>query len=164
MRAEKIYHVSHYFGIKRLKPIAKVFDVLNYLVHNSYIPSGCTIGKDSIFAYGGISVVIHPGAKIGNHCMICQGVTIGGKSGGDFVPVIEDNVFVGPGVVILGNVKIGHDSIIGANAVVLEDVLPYSVVGGIPARLLSTINKENFESKYHHYYGPLNYAPDKPGI
>jgi serine O-acetyltransferase len=48
-------------------------------------------------------------------------------------------VDIGCGVCILGNVRVGHDSIVGANAVVLADVPPWSVVGGIPARVLKRL-------------------------
>ena len=67
--------------------------------------------------------------------IIGQGITIGGRNGIKEVPVIEDNVFISAGARILGNVNIGHDSIIGTNAVVLRDIPPYSVVAGVPEKL-----------------------------
>ena len=55
------------------------------------------------------------------------------------LPTIQDRVDLGCGVVVLGNVTIGHDSVIGANAVVLNDVPPHSVAVGAPARVVKTI-------------------------
>lgn len=55
--------------------------------------------------------------------------------------VIEDNVWIGDKATILAGVKIGYGSIVGANAVVTKDVPAYSIVGGIPAKVLRTINK-----------------------
>jgi len=55
------------------------------------------------------------------------------------IPVIEDRVDMGCGVCVLGNVIVGHDTIIGANAVVVVDVPPYSVVVGVPGRVIKTL-------------------------
>ena len=53
--------------------------------------------------------------------------------------MIEDNVWIGDKVTILANVKIGHNSIIGANSVVTKDIPPYTVVGGIPAKVIQKL-------------------------
>lgn len=55
------------------------------------------------------------------------------------IPIIEDRVDIGCGVCVLGNVVIGHDSIIGSNAVVLADVPPYSVAVGLPAKVVKNL-------------------------
>ena len=54
--------------------------------------------------------------------------------------IIEDNVWIGDKATILAGVKIGFGSIVGANSVVTKDVPPYSIVGGVPAKILSTLN------------------------
>lgn len=56
------------------------------------------------------------------------------------LPIIEDRVDIGAGVCLLGQIRIGHDSIIGANAVVLNDIPPYSVAVGSPARVVKVLN------------------------
>jgi serine O-acetyltransferase len=119
-------------------------------MRNSCIPAGAEIGRHTYFAYGGIALVIHPRVKIGNHCLIGQGITIGGRSGLKEVPIIEDRCTLGAGCRILGDISIGHDSIIAPNAVVTKSVPPYSVVAGVPGRIINTITKENFE-KYKSY-------------
>ena len=55
------------------------------------------------------------------------------------LPTIEDRVDIGCGAVLLGNITVGHDSVIGANAVVLKDVPPLSVAAGVPARVVKTL-------------------------
>ena len=55
------------------------------------------------------------------------------------LPTIEDRVDIGCGAVLLGDITIGHDSVIGANAVVLKDVPPQSVAAGVPAKVVKTI-------------------------
>ena len=107
-----------------------------YYLHNSYVPYEADIGEGSTFGYGGIGVVIHRSSRIGRHCLISQGVTIGGRSGQEGAPVIGDFVRIGAGAKILGNIRIGDFAVIGANAVVVKDVAPGAVVAGVPAREL----------------------------
>jgi acetyltransferase-like isoleucine patch superfamily enzyme len=57
--------------------------------------------------------------------------------------IIEDNVWIGEGVCILPGVRIGRNAVIGANAVVTKSVPPFSVVAGIPARVIRNLSKEN---------------------
>ncbi len=77
-------------------------------------------------------VVVHPEAIIGPNCLLFQQVTVGtGPRPG--VPTLGGHVDVGPGAKILGGVVIGDNAIIGANAVVLNDVPAGSVAVGIPA-------------------------------
>jgi serine O-acetyltransferase len=89
-----------------------------------------------MLAHGGNGVVIHPRARVGRNVIIHQQVTIGGsgKSGG--VPVIEDDVYLGAGCKVLGDVTVGHNSLVGANAVVTKSVPPRCIVAGVPARVI----------------------------
>jgi serine O-acetyltransferase len=77
-------------------------------------------------------VVVHPDARIGPNCVLFQQVTIGtGPRPG--VPSLGGHVDVGPGAKILGGVRIGDHAVIGANAVVLDDVPPNAIAVGVPA-------------------------------
>ena len=125
--------------------LPKFFNLLIRLVHNSAVFSETKIGKNTIFAYGGIGVVIHKRTIIGESCNIGSNVTIGGKSHSKDVPVIGDNVFIATGAKILGPVKIGNNSVIGANAVVLKDIPDNCVAAGIPAKVLKyNINPKDY--------------------
>lgn len=119
-----------------LKPIAKFVYYLQCIISNSSVPHSVKIGAGSKFAYGGIGTVIHARVEIGEHCIIGQGITIGGRSKHYQVPVIGNNVYIGAGSRILGPIKIGDNSIIAPNAVVIEDVRPNTIVGGIPSRVI----------------------------
>ena len=81
--------------------------------------------------------------RIGNDCLIYQGVTLGGVSldKGKRHPTLEDGVVVGAGAKILGNITIGKGSKIGANSVVVKDVPPNSTAVGIPAKCVSSNNR-----------------------
>lgn len=94
------------------------------------------------------NVVIHGDAIIGDNCNISQGITIGVSNAGlkAGVPKIGNNVFLGPGACIFGNIAIGHHVTIGANAVVTGDVPDYHTV----LSPLSTMINKDLSSFYIH--------------
>lgn len=88
----------------------------------------------SLAHYG--SIVVNGNSRIGRNARIHSGVNVGEVSGK--APRIGDNVYVGPGAKLFGDIVIGDRAIIGANAVVNRDVPADSVVGGIPARVIDS--------------------------
>ena len=80
-------------------------------------------------------------AKIGDNCWINQQVTIG-YNGESNPPVIGNNVMITCGAKVLGNITIGDGAVIGANAVVVRDVEPGAIMGGIPAHRIVTDRKK----------------------
>ena len=81
---------------------------------------------------------------IGDDVQIRHNVTLGLAHHGaplTTLPIIEERVLIGAGACVLGPVTIGHDSIIAANAVVTRDIPPYSLVGGIPGKVLRTLEE-----------------------
>jgi serine O-acetyltransferase len=153
--AIKIYKLSNKLYKRNYKRLSYMVDKINLILRNSSIPGSCEIGENTRIAYGGIGVVIHAEAKIGKNCMIGQGITLGKQLGKVGVPEIEDNVYIAAGVRIIGKIKIGHDSIIAPNSVVIKDVEPYSIYSGIPARKINSITKTNIEK--YRVYGIQNY-------
>lgn len=87
--------------------------------------------------FGG--VVINKGANIGCNVNIANGVTIGSSNRGKKMglPTIGNNVWIGSGAKVIGNIKIGDNSLIAPNAVVIDDVPDNCCVGGIPAKIIS---------------------------
>jgi serine O-acetyltransferase len=106
------------------------------------IGSGLYIGH-----FGGIFV--SGGVVIGNNLNISQGVTLGQQNRGGRMghPIIGNNVYIAPGAKIIGRVQIGDFAAIGANAVVVNDVAPYTGVGGIPARPISDTGSEGYVNR-----------------
>ena len=81
-------------------------------------------------------IVVHARVKMGRNVFLSHCVTIGGRSGRPDVPTIKDNVYIAPGAKVLGNIVVGEGSVIGANAVVIRDVPPRSIVAGVPAKVI----------------------------
>ena len=100
------------------------------------IHPGAAIGK-GLFIDHGMGVVIGETSVVGDNVTIFQGVTLGGtgKERGKRHPNIGDNVVLGTGAKILGNITVGDNSYIGANAVVIKDVPHNSTVVGVPGRI-----------------------------
>ena len=103
--------------------------------------SGTKIGNNVNLGYGGLGIVIHERAVIGDNVNIGTCVTIGGTTKKYGVPVIGDNTIISSGAKILGPIQIGKNCVIGANAVVIDDIPDNCLAVGIPARII----KENIE-------------------
>lgn len=106
------------------------------------IHPAATIGN-GIFIDHGVGLVIGETAEIGDNCVLYQGVTLGGtgKETGKRHPTLEEGVMVSAGAKVLGPVRIGEHSKIGAGSVVLKDVPPYSTVVGVPGRVVKQDGK-----------------------
>lgn len=84
------------------------------------------------------NIVVNGNAKIGKNCRIQEGVTIGATNGKKEAPTLGDNIFIGSGAKIIGNIKLADDIAIGANACVVKDVKEKAItIGGIPAKKIS---------------------------
>ncbi len=121
------------------------------------IHPGAVIGN-SLFIDHGMGVVIGETAIIGDNVTFYQGVTLGGtgREKGKRHPTIGNNVVIGAGAKILGNITIGDNSYIGANAVVIKDVPHNSTVVGVPGRITKQDGKKIDISLDHiHVLDPL---------
>jgi serine O-acetyltransferase len=133
-----LYRIGNYLYKHRIPLLPRLIDLLIRLVHNCAVFSETNIGATTKLAYGGIGVVIHKRCIIGKRCLIGQNVTIGGRSKHESVPVIGNDCYIAAGAKVLGPITIGSNVVIGANAVVLNDVPDGCVVVGIPARIIRT--------------------------
>lgn len=98
------------------------------------IPPG-VFGPELYIAHYG-SIVINSGVRVGARCQIHSATNIGVGADGR-VPVIGDDVYIGPGAVLYGGIQVGSGSAIGANAVVNADVPAGTTVAGVPAKVIS---------------------------
>lgn len=120
-------------------PLSMVHRMLTWwveLIGGVHLPYIVRLGRRvRIWHHGGI--VLHA-RSIGDDVHIRHGTTFGIASRDQLraIPTIEDRVDIGCGACVLGNVTIGHDSFIGANAVVVSDIPPFSTAVGVPARVI----------------------------
>ncbi|MCM0647410.1 serine O-acetyltransferase [Clostridium swellfunianum] len=142
LNAIVFYRFARKLYLFNIPLLPKLIKLIIFLLYNSSIPYEVRIGRGTKFGYGGIGVVIHKKAVIGDNCTISQNVTIGGRSGLTELPIIGNNVYIGAGAVILGNVKIGNNVVIGANAVVIKDIPDNAVAVGVPAKVIKYNNSK----------------------
>ncbi|MGI6594626.1 MAG: serine O-acetyltransferase EpsC [Christensenellales bacterium] len=137
VRALYRHRRANWFFKRGHKLIARIISQRTKKITGIEIHPGATIGK-GVFIDHGTGIVIGETSIIGDNCILYQGVTLGGtgKETGKRHPTLENNVMISAGATVLGAVTIGEHSKVGAGAVVLNDVPPYSTVVGIPGRVV----------------------------
>lgn len=139
-----IYRVGNWFYKKNFKSLAKLFSWSNRLLFSTWLPSSIMAGKNFVLGYWGLGIVIHSNSTFGDNCQINQNVTIGRNLGDIKVPEFGNNVYVGAGSVIFGEITIGDNVIIGANSVVNKSIAPNSIVAGNPFKVIGNTNGLNY--------------------
>ena len=129
-RAHWCYEHNHMFLARLISQIGR---------HRTGIEihPGAKIGRRLVIDHG-MGIVIGETAEIGDDCLIYHGVTLGGtgKDSGKRHPTIGNNVLIGTGAKVLGPLKIGDNSRVAANSVVLRDIPPDSTAVGVPAKVV----------------------------
>ena len=137
------HRIAHFFYKMRLFFFARLVSQISRQMTGIEIHPGAQIGQ-GFFIDHGMGVVIGETAIIGDNVLLYQGVTLGGTGldKGKRHPTIGNNVVIGTGAKVLGNIIIGDNSYIGANAVVIKDVPPNSTVVGVPGRVTKQDGKK----------------------
>lgn len=128
----KFYRAMRWLDIHHLRVFAKIVSRLIYILFNCSIPVTTQL-EEGVEIVHGIGIVLHQYSIIGRGTKIYQNVTIGNANG----PKIGENCIIGSGACILGDIIIGNNVKIGANAVVLTDVPDNCTAVGVPARIIS---------------------------
>ncbi len=142
-KAVRRHRRAHWLWKHNMKLIARIVSQRTRKKTGIEIHPGATIGE-GFFIDHGMGVVIGETAEIGNNVTIYQDVTLGGtgKDVGKRHPTIGDNVVIGAGAKVLGPFKVGAGAKIGASAVVLKEVPPFSTVVGNPGRVVRQNNQK----------------------
>lgn len=151
------HRVAHFFYKIRLFLLARLISQVCRHITGIEIHPGAKIGK-RFFIDHGMGVVIGETSIVGNDVLLYQGVTLGGTGleRAKRHPTIGNNVVIGAGAKVLGNITIGDNSYIGANAVVIKDIPPNSTVVGVPGRITKQDGKKIDISLDHiHILDPI---------
>lgn len=131
------YRLSHWLWTHRCKFWGRFVSHLGRFMTGIEIHPGAQIGR-GFFIDHGMGVVIGETAEIGDNCTLYHGVTLGGTSWAKEKrhPTLGDNVIIGSGAKILGPFKVGDNSKVGSNSVVVKEVPESATVVGIPGRVV----------------------------
>lgn len=137
LHAVWIHRISHWLWLREVKFLARALSQFARSITGIEIHPGAQIGR-GLFIDHGMGVVIGETAIVGDEVTLYHGVTLGGTSlsKGKRHPTIGDRVTIGAGAKVLGNITIGSDSRIGANAVVVKPAPENSVIVGVPGQIV----------------------------
>ncbi len=143
MSPVRLWYISTKLYARGYELPAKLIKLLIYFVYHAVLPYQAIIERDVQLEHYGLGVVIHPNVTLGHGVRIFQHVTIATRTwvGSPARIVVEDNVLIGAGAVIISRpdegMVIGQGSSVGANAVVTKDVPANAVMVGVAATPLA---------------------------
>jgi serine O-acetyltransferase len=117
----KAYRAMNWLWRKHIPVLPTLIRFYIRVVFSMDISPKMKVGKNVVFAHNGLGCVFNSKSIIGDNVWIFPNVTLAARDNRGR-PIIEDNVFIGPGAIIIGGVKVGKGATIGANSVVLNDV------------------------------------------
>jgi serine O-acetyltransferase len=137
LQALLFHRLAHWLYIIGIPFIPRLISHIARFLTGIEIHPGAAIGH-GVFIDHGMGVVIGETAIVGDYALIYQGVTLGGtgKESGKRHPTLGENVVVGAGAKVLGNLQIGNNVRIGAGSIVLRDVPSNCTVVGVPGRII----------------------------
>ena len=150
VKAVLFHKIAHFFCIAKFDLVARIISQFSRFLTGIEIHPKAKIGKN-LFVDHGMGVVIGETSEIGDNVTIYHSVTLGGISPSidsneqrnmKRHPTLKNNVVVGSGAQVLGPIIVGENAKIGANAVVTKDVPENSVMVGIPAKNMGTVQTD----------------------
>ncbi len=138
-QAKILYRIAHFFENKKLHIFAQIITRISIVLNSIEISPKAKLAKSVVISHG-LGTVIGQGVTIGDNVWIRQNVTIGQKYSEidslNIYPTIKNNVQIGSGAVILGDIVVGENVIIGANSVVTKSIPDNCIVAGVPCKII----------------------------
>lgn len=127
------------------RPAARIIEIAIRLVFSAALPADARIHRSVHFAHNAMAVVLNSLVVIEENCHVGSHVVMGGKFPVVGAPHIKSGVTIHAGAKLIGAITIGKGCVIGANAVVVKDIPPHSVVVGVPGEVIKQgINPEDY--------------------
>lgn len=147
----RLHRLSSWFARANLGALSRAVDGVSRLIFAASLPGRARVGARVYFHHSGLGVVVNTLSVIEDDCEIGVHVVLGGRAPEVGAPHLERGVIVHAGARIIGPVRIGAGAVIGANAVVLEDVPSGALAAGVPA----TIRRLGLDARaYAHKASP----------
>lgn len=159
LHALLMHRVAHKLYKKEIPLLPRIISNISRVITGIEIHPGAQIGKQ-FFIDHGMGVVIGETTIIGDNVLVYQGVTLGGtgKETGKRHPTLKNDIVVGSGAKILGNITIGNNVRVGAGSVVIENVPDDSTVVGIPGRVVVHKGQKNHNLQHNVIPDPIKDA------
>ncbi len=158
-----LYRISKFLLKLRIPFVPRAISQFARFITGIEIHPGVRIGR-GLFIDHGMGVIVGETTIIGDNVTLYQGVTLGGtgKEKGKRHPTIGNDVVIGAGAKVLGNISIGDNSYVGANAVVIKDVPPNSTIVGVPGRITKQDGKKlDLNLDHVHVLDPIKETIDE---
>jgi serine O-acetyltransferase len=152
----RLHKISSFFYRNKMKRISKIIDLGMRLLFQTKIPGGSKVHPTVHFAHNGMFSAIARDTELGARVTIGLGVVLVGGWPKPGAPIVEDDCIIHTGAVLVGAVRIGAGSVIGANAVVTTDIPPRSLAVGIPAR----VKRSDIDIREYHFPVVMEANPD----
>ena len=136
MNAIKLYRIMRWLYTHKIPVLPKVIQLIIFLMYNSKVTGDTQIGKGTYFVCNGISTVLIPGTVIGDNCVLGLRFSTVRQFPYKDEPVLKNNVWIGPNVIVAGPVIIEDDVIIVGNSYVTKSVPKGAIVSGNPAKIV----------------------------
>lgn len=144
-----VYRIFRWFFEHRIptQPVRFVIERFTEITTGISLPVQARIGKGLLIHHFG-GIIVHSEAVIGEYCTIYHGVTLGDRGGWGGAPCVGNRVMIGAGAKLIGDITVGDECRIGANAVVRTSIPPRSVVATAPVTVkeISTVRRSNARS------------------
>ena len=145
INAIHFYRIARWLYLHKVPLFPKIIQFFIFLLYNTKITPKTPIGKGTYLICGGISTVIHDETIIGENCRLGIHLTIVGQGPYKNVAKIGNNVWIGPNVTIQGPVIIDDNVIIAPNSVVNKSIPRYSIVAGVPAKIIGDVRNLDYD-------------------
>ncbi|MBP9161568.1 MAG: serine O-acetyltransferase [Leptospiraceae bacterium] len=144
------HSIAHFLYVCKIPLIPRLLNYIARFLTGIDIHPGAKIASGIMIDHG-MGIVIGETAEIGTGCLIYQGVTLGGtgKESGKRHPTLRENVVIGSGAKVLGNIVLENNVRVGAGSVVMRDVPANCTVVGIPGRVVKS-DERNSEHMLDH--------------